>query len=118
MANDLLIEIGSEEIPARAMVPVLRELKEKFTLLLEEQKLGFDGIETFGSARRLVVHVTNLDDKRATEKITTLGPPEKIAFKNGEPSKALEGFARKFGLKVEVLQVFDSEKWSLHGFRI
>ena len=116
MGSDFLLEVGSEEIPARAMSPVLRELKETFTAFLGEQKLAFDGIETLGSARRLVVHVTNLDDKQSTELVTTLGPPEKIAFKDGKPSKALEGFAKKSGLEVEALQVIDTERGKYMGF--
>ena len=77
---------------------MLAELEEKFEELLREAKLGFEQVRTLGSARRLVVHVKNLADKQDTERLRTLGPPERIAFKDGEPSPALKGFARKSGV--------------------
>ena len=95
MSKEFLLEVGCEEIPARSMGPVLEELKRKFEELLDASKLDFGNVETLGSARRLVVHVDDLADMQTTETVTTLGPPEKIAFKDGDPSPALKGFAKK-----------------------
>lgn len=116
MIAEFLLEVGCEEIPARAMGPALDELRRKFTELLTEQKLSFGALETLGSARRLVVHVTGLAEVQATRKVTTLGPPESIAFKDGQPSRALEGFARKSGLTVGQLRVFDTDRGRYMGF--
>ena len=116
MANEFFLEVGCEEIPARSMSPVLAELEEKFEELLREAKLGFEQVRTLGSARRLVVHVKNLADKQDTERLRTLGPPERIAFKDGEPSPALKGFARKSGVALEALEVFETDRGKYMGF--
>ncbi len=116
MGSEFLLEVGCEEIPARSMGPVLGELKQKFEELLANSKLDFDSIETFGSARRLVVHVNDLAGSQKTEMVTTLGPPEKIAFKDGKASKALEGFAKKSGVALDRLKVFETERGKYMGF--
>ena len=116
MSSEFLLEVGCEEIPARAMGPVLEELKKKFGVLLGGHKLSFDAIQTLGSARRLVVHVAGLAELQEKETVTTLGPPQKIAFNDGEPSRALIGFARKSGLEIDDLRVFDTERGKYMGF--
>ena len=117
MSKEFLLEVGCEEIPARSMGPVLEELKRKFEELLDASKLDFGNVETLGSARRLVVHVDDLADMQTTETVTTLGPPEKIAFKDGDPSPALKGFAKKSRVAVEALEVFETERGKYMGFR-
>ena len=117
MSSEFLLEVGCEEIPARSMGPVLEELKQKFEELLEVSKLSFGNVETLGSARRLVVHVSELADLQKTETVTTLGPPEKIAFKDGQPSPALKGFAKKSNVAVDELEAFDTERGKYMGFR-
>ena len=116
MGSEFFLEVGCEEIPARSMSPVLGELKQKFEALLADSKLDFDSVETFGSARRLVVHVNGLADSQKTEMVTKLGPPEKIAFKDGKASKALEGFRKKSGVALDHLKVFETERGKYMGF--
>ena len=116
MTSEFLLEIGCEEIPARAMRRALDDLKERFETLLDAEKLPNTGIETLGSARRLVVRVTELVEGQETRTETKLGPPKKIAFQDGKPSKALEGFARKSGVAVETLQVIGTERGEYMGF--
>jgi glycyl-tRNA synthetase beta chain len=115
--EELLLEVGSEEIPARSMGPVLAELAQKFEQLLNDSRLAFGSVSTLGSARRLVVHVTDLAERQDTETVTTLGPPENVAFKDGKASKALEGFAKKSGVEVEALEVFATERGRYVGFK-
>ena len=116
MGREFLLEVGSEEIPARSMKPVLEELKQKFEQMLADSRLSFSQVTTLGSARRLIVHVTDLAETQQNETVTTLGPPEKIAFVDGEPSKALLGFAKKSGVAVEAFQVFETERGRYMGF--
>ena len=111
-----MLEVGSEEIPARSMGPVLAELAQRFRQLLKDARLDFDEVHTLGSARRLVVHVTNLSERQEAETVTTLGPPENVAFKDGELSKALVGFANKSGVAVDSLAVFETERGRYVGF--
>ncbi len=117
MSEAFLLEVGCEEIPARSMGPVLEELKQKFKQLLEGARLTFGTVQTLGSARRLVVHVDDLADMQSNETVTTLGPPERIAYKDGQPSPALKGFARKSGVGVDQLEVFETGRGSYMGFR-
>ncbi len=116
MSREFLLEVGCEEIPARAMAPALEELGRRFRALLQEEKLSFDGVETFGTARRLAVRVTKLAEAQETVTTRTLGPPASIAFNDGAPSKALLGFARKSGLGVDRLEVFETERGPYVGF--
>ncbi len=116
MKGEFLLEIGSEEIPARAMDKALNDLGAGFEELLTESDLEFDQVRTLGTARRLVVHVPSLTERQKTRKVTTLGPPNSIAFEDGKPSRALEGFARKAGVGVDDLSVFDTERGEYMGF--
>ena len=116
MADDFILEIGCEEVPARALKQALNSLKERFEKVLDEDSLAYGKITTLGSARRLVVRVEELAAEQATHREIKLGPPKKIAFENGNPSKALEGFARKFGVAVEELSVIDTERGEYLGF--
>ena len=116
MASEFLLEIGCEEIPARAMRRALDDLKERFETLLDAEKLPHAGVETLGSARRLVVRVVELAEGQETRTETKLGPPKNIAFQDGKPSKALEGFARKSGVAVETLQVIETDRGEYMGF--
>ncbi len=116
VASEFLLEIGCEEIPARAMRRALDDLKQRFETLLDEEKLAHAGVETLGSARRLVVRVVGLAEGQETRTETKLGPPKAIAFQEGKPSKALEGFARKSGVAVDTLDVIETERGEYMGF--
>ena len=116
MKGEFLLEIGAEEIPARAMDKALSDLGAGFEELLTTSGLEFDQVQTLGTARRLVVHVPSLTERQETRKVTTLGPPKSIAFEDGKPSKALEGFARKAAVAVGDLSVFDTERGEYMGF--
>ena len=94
----------------------LDDLKEGFKTFLDGEKLLHAGIETLGSARRLVVRVAEIAEGQESRTETKLGPPKSIAFQNGNPSKALEGFARKSGVDVETLQVIETERGEYMGF--
>lgn len=102
MLKTLLIEIGVEELPA---VPLLKELpaiEKKWAKVLEDNALLCD-FEFFYTPRRLVLwhreFKTAQDD--TTEEL--FGAPVAIAFKDGEPTKAAEGFARKCGVELDAI---------------
>ena len=65
MPEDLLLEIGTEEIPARFMSPALAELKQLAAELLDKERLGFREIKTYGTPRRLVLYVYSLEEVQA-----------------------------------------------------
>ncbi len=97
--RDLLIEIGTEELPPKA----LRKLSEAFGRgIVEELKaadLAYGKVSLFASPRRLAVLVADLIEKQADKKIERRGPALTAAFdEEGCPSKAAEGFARSCGV--------------------
>ena len=101
MAKDLLLEIGTEEIPAHFMPGILAQLKEKATAKFQEMRLDFDEVTTLGTPRRTALLVKNLAETQQGASSEYKGPSTAIAFdKDGNPTKAAIGFAR--GKKVDV----------------
>ncbi|HHX95210.1 MAG TPA: glycine--tRNA ligase subunit beta [Clostridia bacterium] len=108
MPEDLLLEIGTEEIPARFMSPALAELKQLAAELLDKERLGFREIKTYGTPRRLVLYVYSLEEVQADIEEEVKGPPTRVAFDSeGNPTKAAQGFARNQGVDVSQLKTGD-----------
>ena len=105
MAKEFLLEIGTEEIPSRFVGPALEKMKELFSQLLASGRVGSSGeIKTYGTPRRLVLHVPDLDEQQADMSKEVLGPPKKIAFDaDGKPTKAALVFAEKNNVTVDAL---------------
>jgi glycyl-tRNA synthetase beta chain len=109
--QDLLIEIGTEELPPKA----LGRLAEAFAAGIENQLsqhgLAFDAIQRFAAPRRLAVLVRGLVTAQADRVIERKGPAVAAAFDAaGTPSKAAEGFARSCGVAVADLKQVDTPK--------
>ena len=95
MKRDLLLEIGTEEIPAHAMPNLLREMKRLAGEMLTEQRISYDEIRTLGTPRRMALIVTGAAERQADVSTETRGPAISIAFDaDGNPTKAGAGFAR------------------------
>ncbi len=104
MAN-FILEIGTEEIPARFLDDTQKELSTRFNAALNEAELSFTEIFTFASPRRASIFIKNLADKQELKEEIFLGPAKKIAYnEDGSLSKAALGFAR--GHKVEESDIF------------
>ena len=102
MSKDLLLEIGSEEIPASFVSAGLDNLKDSITRAFEENRLSYGAIHLYGTPRRLTVIVESLDERQADICEEIKGPSTKAAFDgDGNPTRALEGFARSQGVKVD-----------------
>jgi len=100
--NDLLIEIGTEELPPKA----LRRLSAAFTdgVVAGLKKAGFEVSEfdSFATPRRLAVLIKNIADSQPERNIERKGPALKAAFDEaGNPTKAAQGFARSCGVEVD-----------------
>ena len=101
MAKDLLLEIGTEEVPAHFMPGILAQLKEKAGAKLAEMRLEYEDITTPGTPRRTTLLVKNLAESQTGAQSEYKGPSVSIAFDaDGNPTKAAMGFAR--GKKVDV----------------
>jgi glycyl-tRNA synthetase beta chain len=99
MPRPLVLEIGSDEIPARYLPIAISDLKKRAITALTDSRLGFEKISTYGTPRRLVLFVDGL--KEAGDDLTSKvrGPSAKAAFdQEGNPTKALSGFARSLGI--------------------
>ncbi len=105
-----LIEVGTEELPADFVAAAIAQLKDRVSHSLTEYFLTPDGIEVYGTPRRLAVLIRGLPDQQADREEEIKGPPAAAAFKEGHPTKAAEGFARKQGVELSALEVRPTEK--------
>jgi glycyl-tRNA synthetase beta chain len=112
LAKEFLLEIGTEEIPSRFIDPALEKMKELFAQLLASGRVGSSGvIKAYGTPRRLVLHVPELDEQQADLSKEVLGPPKKIAFDaDGRPTKAALVFAEKNNVAVDALGIKATDK--------
>ena len=111
MGGNLLWEIGTEELPARFIIPALKSLKEVAEKKLKENQLTFEEVKTAGTLRRIVLFVKNLSEKQEEKEEEILGPSIKIGLdKKGNYTQAVIGFAKKFGVSPEDLVIKNTEK--------
>ena len=102
MTTTLLIEIGVEELPAIPLLKELKNIEKKYLDVLEKYNLVSE-FTFYYTPRRLVLWHREFPLKQEDRVEEFFGAPRAIAFKNGEPTKAAEGFARKCGVSVEEL---------------
>lgn len=106
MAKDFVLEIGTEEIPARFMASAISQLDELANSWLTDNRLACEGAAVYGTPRRLVVFISGLAEKQEEFREEVKGPARKAAFDaDGNPTKAAEGFARSQGVSVSELTV-------------
>ncbi len=106
MARELLLEIGTEELPAGYVPPAIENLKGSAESALREAGIKFRQIETFGTPRRLILRVRELAEGQEDVVQEHQGPARAIAFDDqGRPTKAAVGFAKGRGVPVEELTV-------------
>jgi glycyl-tRNA synthetase beta chain len=106
-----VLEIGVEEMPARFLPLLDRELAERFSALLFEAGLAYDRVATASTPRRLVVDITGLSAVQKTEEIVVSGPPVRIAFDaDGNPTKAGLGFAKSQNVEFDQIYVEKTDK--------
>ncbi|NJN71370.1 MAG: glycine--tRNA ligase subunit beta [Limnothrix sp. RL_2_0] len=105
-----LIEVGTEELPADFVAAAIAQLKNCVAQTLGENFLQPEAMEVYGTPRRLAVLLKGLPDKQGDREEEIKGPPASAAFKDGTPTKAAEGFARKQGVAVADLEVRPTEK--------
>jgi glycyl-tRNA synthetase beta chain len=107
----LLLEIGTEEIPAGYIEPALEALASTLTQKLDEARIAYGAVRTFGTPRRLALIVADvaLRQKPLTSEI--LGPPRKAAYDvDGQPTMAAIKFAEKVGVPVAQLNTVSTPK--------
>lgn len=95
---DYLIELGLEEVPAGIMMGVLAELKSKFIQGLEKFHISSQSIEVMGTSRRIAILAKGLPLIGESSQTENRGPSVQAAYKEGLPTKALEGFCKGQGI--------------------
>jgi glycyl-tRNA synthetase beta chain len=104
MPNDLLFEIGCEEIPAKMLARALDELPAQVTARLDAARLSHKGVRALGTPRRLAVIVKQLAERQPDLREEVVGPPASAAFApDGSLTKAGQGFAAKNGVDPAAL---------------
>lgn len=99
----LFVELGTEELPAREVRAAAQALADGLVERLDELRLSRGMPRVFFTPRRLAVLIPEVSGRQEDRTVEVAGPPVKAAFKNGQPTKALEGFARGQGVRVEDL---------------
>lgn len=108
---DLLFEIGTEEIPASYIPPVLNQLKEIASDSFSTHRIQIGEIQTFGTPRRITLAIKDIKTLQESQETEVVGPPKQIAFDdNGEPTKAAIGFAKTQGVDITDLRIVETER--------
>ena len=105
-----LLEVGTEELPADFVDGAIKQWQSRLSQSLDQQFLTPEAIEFYGTPRRLAVLIQGLPTQQPDREEEIKGPPAKAAFKDGKPTKAAEGFARKQGVELDTLEVRDTDK--------
>jgi len=109
--SSLLLEIGTEEIPARFIPPALSMLKDNTESIFEEYSIGFSDMKAYGPPRRLALLVKGIPPMQKDRVKEVYGPSKKAAFdEHGTPTRAAVGFAQSQGIGVNDLVVRKKEK--------
>jgi glycyl-tRNA synthetase beta chain len=102
--SDFLLEIGTEEIPARMLAGALADLARELEAALGAAGFGPESVEAFGTPRRMAALVRGLPDRQADQDVEVVGPAVAVAFDaTGQPTRAALGFARAQGVAPEDL---------------
>ena len=117
-SSDLLVEIGTEELPPVALPRLSAAFAEGLRKQLSEQTIAFTDLEVFAAPRRLALLVKGIATRQPDVESMRRGPAVSAAFgPDGAPSKAAEGFARSCGVAVEDLARERSDKGEWLAFR-
>ncbi|HHF0443127.1 TPA: glycine--tRNA ligase subunit beta [Haemophilus influenzae] len=119
--QNFLVEIGTEELPPKALKTLATSFADNVEAELNQAGLSFDKIEWFAAPRRLAVKALNLAIQQPSKEIEKRGPAVSAAFDaEGKPTKAAEGWARGCGITVEQAERIATDKgeWLVHRAKI
>ena len=116
--QDLLIEIGTEELPPKALQTLSNAFTNGIVDGLKKASLQADDIVSYAAPRRLAVLLKGIPVKQKDQSVERKGPAKKAAFDaEGNPTKAVEGFARSCGVSPQELEEIDTPKGTWLVFR-
>lgn len=109
--QSLLLEIGTEEIPAGYIQPGLDALANNLSRKLTEARIDYGTVSTYGTPRRMVILIKNVAERQRPVTETVMGPPERVALDDkGQFTIAATKFAEKAGVPLEQLAFVESKK--------
>ena len=112
MSNkNLLLELGTEELPPKSLRKLSTALLDEFTKRLDGAGLKYDEAKWYATPRRLSLFIASLDEKQEDREIEIKGPSVKVAYDaNGEPTKAALGWANSNGVDIKDVSTLKTEK--------
>jgi glycyl-tRNA synthetase beta chain len=111
--KDCLIELGTEELPPKSLKPLSLDFAQLMRSALDARGLAPAEVEVFATPRRLALLLRNVPTQQADQLIEKRGPALQVALdKNGNPSKAAQGFAKSCGVDFEQLSRRETDKGS------
>jgi glycyl-tRNA synthetase beta chain len=103
MSRDLLLEIGTEDLPARYVMPLAEALRDGIAGGLEKRGLAARSSRLFATPRRIAVQIAGVPERQPDQTVERLGPALAAAFKDGQPTPAALGFAKSCGVDFAAL---------------
>ena len=119
--ENCLVELGTEELPPKALKSLGEAFATQFEAALTQADLSFDSVSWFAAPRRLAVYVSGLAEGQADKVVEKRGPAVSAAFDtDGNPTKAAQGWARGNGIDVADAErlVTDKGEWLLHNAHV
>ncbi|MCF4968096.1 glycine--tRNA ligase subunit beta [Nostoc sp. CMAA1605] len=105
-----LLEVGTEELPASFLSGAVAQWRSRIPESLAAHSLNSESVTVYGTPRRLAVLITGLPSQQPDREEEIKGPPAQAAFKDGQPTPAAIGFAKKQGVAIEALEVRPTDK--------
>ncbi len=102
-----ILEIYVEDLPPSEFPQLLKQMEEKMKAALKARRLSYSNVSADMTVRRLIIQIEGLPTRQPDETVERKGPPQNIAFKDGKPTKALEGFLKKFRASESDVQIKD-----------
>lgn len=118
MGRNLLVEIGTEELPPKALKALMNAFADKLCKGLDDARLEYESVTAYASPRRLAVIVASLADAQADEEVVLKGPPVAAAYDDkGKITPAGSAFAKKCGVEPHVLERIAGKRGEYLSFR-
>lgn len=117
--NDFLFELGTEELPPKALLKLSESLRAEIIAGLSTAELAYRDVIAYASPRRLAVIVQGLQSQQADKVVEKRGPALKAAFDGeGKPTPAALGFAASCNVAIDDLQTLETDKGAWLMFRV
>lgn len=116
--KDLLLELGTEELPPKELPKLELAFCENIVEQLKNLNLSFTYIKSYATPRRIAVIIKDLDESQQDSTSVRRGPAVQASLKNGEPTKALLGFAKSCGVNYTELSTIETDKGSWYQVEV